>query len=222
MYRLPVAALALCLVGCSATAGLPAPTNTQDATPSVEASATPTGPATATAADPCTLLTDAELTTLAGSVGEGKVVLVSGLPTCRWTTASGGFVQVVDVPATTWLATLPELLATLKESDTLGQSSEYMERLQESVDDVESGMPISATQACTLFSDLAELQGLPAGSTQSVQLIPNRDDPQMVAGQACQNGRFTTVSVADTTGFDGNPPTAQVKQALKKVLGRTS
>jgi hypothetical protein len=155
-------------------------------------------------ADSCQVLDDAEVEELAGQpLGPGRETEVDGvLPVCIWGTLGDVGVQAGVVPADLWARSLPDLVARLTASGTLDDAN--LQKLEDAAELVESGETIPADQACVLFSQLVELNGMPAGSDSTVNLVPDRDDPQGITGQSCRDGAFGTVVLArpDLTGSD--------------------
>jgi hypothetical protein len=93
--------------------------------------------------------------------------------------------------------------------------TENLRKLREGAQLVEAGQDLDADDACSLFSEMIELQGQPASSQSVVTVVPSRDDPKAVTGQICSGGRFTSVMVASTSALDVPLPLQQVAQATK-------
>jgi hypothetical protein len=112
--------------------------------------------------------------------------------------------------------------------EAAGQFSdtENLRKLRQGAQLVEAGEDLDADDACSLFSEMIELQGQPPGSQSIVTVIPSRNDPKAVTGQICSGGRFTSVMVASTSGLDIPLPLQQVAHATKfahrRTLGRNA
>jgi hypothetical protein len=142
----------------------------------------------------CELLTPAELSMLAGEVSDPKTLAVGGLPACHWEAPAGGRVQVLGASAGTWATQLPAAIEQVKRSGLL-DDPETARKLEAARDLIASGKEIAPDRACELFSTLLEVQGQPAGSSRTVNLIPTRENPKAINGQVCSGGRFTSVQL---------------------------
>ncbi|MGW5705454.1 DUF3558 family protein [Amycolatopsis japonica] len=142
----------------------------------------------------CELLTPADLSMIAGEASEPKALAVGGLPACHWETPAGGRVQVIGTSAEKWATQLPAAIEQVKKSGLL-DDPETARKLEAARDLIASGKEIAPDRACELFSTLLEVQGLPAGSSRTVNLIPTRENPKAINGQTCSGGRFTSVQL---------------------------
>lgn len=208
-----VAALVL-LAGCSSP---DEPTSEPTAPESTTSSPSASSEA-ASASGSCTLLEPAQAEDLVGApVGDPEPGLAGGaLPDCRWTAADGRYVQVVAVPADAWSQGLPQALRALEASGLL-DDGENARKLRAGAELVEGGEVLSPQEACALFSRMLEVQGLPAGSLSTLNVIPSRDDPQVLTGQMCSSGHFTSVTMGDQEGLDEPLPLDEVEKTLQQV-----
>jgi hypothetical protein len=131
----------------------------------------------------------------------------------------GRYVQVVGIEASEWARSLPEIVRALEASGEFSDAVN-MRRLRDAAELVESGEDLDPHEACSLFSQLAELQGRPPKTSFAVSVIPTRSDPKAVSGQMCSVGTFTSVMVADTTGLDGPLPIDEVGKATRAAHRR--
>jgi len=182
----------LWLVGCSSDKSGSAPQGkvAEGVAPSSADPATKTSTPDAL----CELLTPAELSMLTGEVSGPKSLAVGGLPACHWETTDGGRVQVIGASAEKWATQLPAAIEQVKKSGLL-DDPETARKMEAARDLVASGKEIAPDRACELFSTLLEVQGQPAGSSHTVNLIPTRENPKAINGQACGGGRFTSVQL---------------------------
>ncbi|SDU38780.1 DUF3558 family protein [Amycolatopsis keratiniphila] len=180
------------LVGCSSDKSGSAPQG-QVAASVAQSSADPDAK-TSTPDALCELLTPAELSTLTGEASDPKTLAVGGLPACHWKTPAGGRVQVIGTSAEKWATQLPAAIEQLKKSGLL-DDPETARKLEAARDLIASGKEIAPDRACELFSTLLEIQGQPVGSSRTVNLIPTRENPKAINGQACSGGRFTSVQL---------------------------
>lgn len=186
--------LALCAMlgvnGCSSEDPAPAPE--PKAVESPTESSGPPGTAVS-GNTPCDLLTDTELSALAGEpLPEGTPANVGGLPACQWGPTERVGVQATTVPAGTWARQLPALVDRLEASGLL--DAENRDKLEAARELVESGAQIAPDRACDLFTSLiVEFQGQPSGSWRVINAVPTREDPRAISGQSCRQGTFTSV-----------------------------
>lgn len=204
----------LLAVGCSSgssDSSSPSPQKTESAT---------TQPTATAGMDSCDLLSAEELATFAGSpVGQARPELVGGLPACQWPT-DAGFVQVGSLSAEDWAQGLPELVRTMNDAG-LALDADDERALQEIRETIEAGRDLTATEACSAFSKMLELQGEPAGTTSTIRVWPSESDPQAMSGQMCSAGRFTTVTIAETAGLVTPLPGGRVMTALRLAHRRS-
>jgi hypothetical protein len=160
--------------------------STGSSSPSTDSSPEPTA---------CDLLTDSQVAALAGqplNAGE-EATIGATIPACQWGSLDDVGVQAGIVDAGLWAHSLPDLVTEFQASGALDE--ENVAKLEEAAELVESGREIADDRACELFSDLVELNGLPAGSNLTVNLLPSAEDPVAFSAQTCRNGRFASVLV---------------------------
>ncbi len=170
--------------------------------------------------DHCDLLTAEEVAGLLGEQGsEGRVGATAGVQNCQWKGSTGRFVQAISIPAQEWARSLPDIVRAAKSSGVL-RDEENLQRLEEAAGLVEAGREIGPAEACSLFSTMLEkFHGTPAESDQIVNLLPTSEDPMAVTSQVCQEGRYTSVMVADRAGFED---TAPLEDKLAELAGVVS
>ncbi|WP_244199921.1 hypothetical protein [Amycolatopsis thailandensis] len=212
-----VASAMLWLVGCSSDKSGSAPQGkvAEGVAPSSADPATKTSAPDAS----CELLTPAELSMLAGEVSEPKTLAVGGLPACHWEMSAGGRVQVICTSAGTWARQLPAAIEQVKRSGLL-DDPETVRKLETARDLIASGKEIAPDRACELFSTLLEVQGQPAGSSRTVNLIPTRENPKAINGQACSGGRFTSVQVVAPNLSRSDDEASRLSSVLTKAHER--
>lgn len=221
MRRLLVLASCVLVAACSSTDAQP---RSESPTPNATSpSPTASTPSSANAVDSCDLLSEAELTALAGEgegVSEAHPGLTGGLANCQWATADGGYVQTAAATAPEWAQSLPEIFRTIEASGTF-TDAENLRKLREGAKLVQAGKALSPVEACGLFSEMLELQGQPPDTTSIVNVVPSREDPQAITGQMCSGGRFTSVMIASQTGLDEPLPVEAVANALRSAHRRS-
>ncbi|MFC7404218.1 hypothetical protein [Georgenia alba] len=169
----------------------------------------------APAAGACALLSAAEVEQLLGGPGSVPTPGQSaGVPNCRWSGADGRTLQTIAGGATEWARGLPELVRAIEASGAVDLDAEEVEALRRGVEMVEAGQDIEAGAACDLFSEMLRVQGEEPGTQRVVALYPNADAPLAVSGQACTDGRFTSVVLLDEGGWEEPPPLELVDAAL--------
>ncbi|WP_344839229.1 DUF3558 family protein [Kribbella ginsengisoli] len=216
--RTLIAALALALAtGCSsADTSSPRPESTPTAT-------VPASPAVASssavAPDACGLLTTSEVAQLLEGAGPAKPGLTGALPNCQWRAPDGQFAQVIGLDASEWARSLPEAIRALQASGQFSDT-ENMRKLRAAVKLVEAGQDVDPTEACSLFSQMLELQGLPPKTPLGVSVLPTRSDPKAVSGQMCSGGVFASVLVADSNGLVGPLPVDAIETLTKSAHRR--
>jgi hypothetical protein len=126
----------------------------------------------------------------------------------------GRYVQVVGIEASEWARSLPEIVRALEASGQFSDA-ENMRKLRAAVGLVEAGQDLDPHEACSLFSQMLELQGRPPKTSFAVSVIPTRSDPKAVSGQMCSVGTFTSVMVADAKGLDDPLPIDEVAKVIK-------
>ncbi|WP_081809657.1 DUF3558 family protein [Amycolatopsis keratiniphila] len=207
----------LCLVGCSSDKSGSAPQGkaAENAAPSSADPETKTSTPDAL----CELLTPAELSMLTGEVSDPKALAVGGMPACHWETPAGGRVQVIGASAGTWATQLPAAIEQVKRSGLL-DDPETARKLEAARDLIASGKEIAPDRACELFSMLLEVQGLPAGSSRTVNLIPTRENPKAINGQTCSGGRFTSVQLVAPNLSGSDEEASRLSSVLTKAHER--
>ncbi|WP_185448695.1 DUF3558 family protein [Kribbella qitaiheensis] len=218
--RILIAALALALVtGCSSE---DTSTPRSESTPTVTPRSSPAVLSSSTAApDACDLLTASEIAPLMDDAGQAKPGLKGGLPNCQWESPDGRFVQVVGIDASEWARSIPEIVRALQASGQFSDA-ENMRKLRAAAKLVEAGQDLDAHEACSLFSQMVELQGQPPKTSLAVSVLPTRANPKAVSGQMCSVGTYTSVMVADAKGLNGPLPingvTAMTKLAHRRAM----
>jgi hypothetical protein len=151
--------------------------------------------------------------------GDAKPGLTGELPNCQWTRPDGRFLQVIGVDASQWARSLP---ATIRAIEASGEFSdtENMRKLRAAAALLEAGQDIDSTEACSLFSQMLELQGQPPNTSFGVNVIPTRSDPKAVSGQLCSVGTYTSVMVADSNGLESPLPISAVGSVAQSVHRR--
>ncbi|MEV6418034.1 DUF3558 family protein [Kribbella sp. NPDC051718] len=216
--RILIGALALALAtGCSSAVTSSPPS---ESTPTVTS---PDSPAAASsspvAPDACGLLTTSEIAQLLEGAGPAKPGLTGALPNCQWRAPDGRFAQVIGLDASQWARSLPEAIRAIEASGQFSDA-ENMRKLRAAVKLVEAGQDVDPNEACSLFSQMLELQGLPPNTPLGVSVLPTRSDPKAVSGQMCSAGIFASVLIADSNGLDGPLPTEAVEKITKSAHRR--
>jgi hypothetical protein len=93
--------------------------------------------------------------------------------------------------------------------------AENTRKLRAAVGLLEAGQDLDPHEACSLFSQMLELQGRPPKTSFAVSVIPTRSDPKAVSGQMCSVGTYTSVMIADVKGLDGPLPIDEVAKVAK-------
>jgi hypothetical protein len=203
------------LVGCSQPGqGENSPPSTRPDSPGVSAS--PGGEATDS---PCTLLDDATLDSLIGSAPPGVEVTVPGsdLRACQFGDITERGVQVAQVPAGEWASSLPAMVETMKDLPAGTLDAGVMKQLEDASDAIAAGAAIPASEACTYFSSLLELQGQARGTTRSVTYYPNLESAVAITGQQCIAGTYTPLLVGRPDLADDPKIVDQVSDALDQL-----
>ena len=211
--------IVVALAGCSSTDD-PQPEAGQDS-PTSASTTTGSSETPANTSEACDLLETAEAEELLGEpVGDGKPGLTGGTPNCQWAAANDHWLQVITVDASTWAQSLPEILRQVEASGQFDDPAN-LQKLQQAAALIEDGEVLDPTEACSLFSEMLELQGQPPGSSMIVTVIPTRAQRQGVSGQMCSDGRFTSVLLADTAGLQGPLPIPAVAETTRLVHRRS-
>ncbi|WP_088319949.1 hypothetical protein [Kineosporia sp. R_H_3] len=171
------------------------------------------------AQDACRLLTETDLTNLVGFHAQPEHGRTGGLPHCRWWNGKGAYVQAASVTSPEWAQALPEVARDLEPAG-LVSNQQNLESLRTAAARVTAGEALEPDEACSLFSQMLELQGQPAGSTSVVTVFPTQESPQGVTGQVCTDGRFSTILVYDVKGLRPDTLTPAVAALLPTVHER--
>jgi hypothetical protein len=214
--------LLLALAGCAGDEPDDAGADPASPESTSSAPATTTSPDTSDAGDvdQCELLTDAQIAELAGEpLAGGQPHTIAGqLPACVWGTPEK-HVQVGSVSAGVWARGLPTVVEQLKASGAVDAAN--LQKLEDAADLIATGESIPPGRACDLFSRLVEMNGLAKGSTVTVNLVPDANDPQAITGQACQGGIYTTVLLVRPDLSGSEEENQRVEQALHQAMGHT-
>lgn len=86
-------------------------------------------------------------------------------------------------------------------------SPDVLKQLETASALLSGGEKVTAEDACSYFSLVAEAQGLEAGTNTSVTYYPDKDSAVAVIGQQCVDGWFTSLVVGrpDAAGNDTLP-----------------
>jgi len=170
------------------------------------------------AEESCDLLTADEIVALTGEeLGDPEPGEVTGLPTCRWGSPEAIGVQVIDVPVTDWVANLGPALDGVEQE--FGDDPENLAKIEEARRILADG-EVDDTTGCELFSLFVELQGMGPGLERIVNVIPNREAPEAVTGQACGGGRFRSVLIQGSAVTGSDEEVERVDAALDAVLAK--
>jgi hypothetical protein len=213
--RTLVSRIAVLVVLCAA--GACSDDDRSTAEPEDESPRTSTEPA----ASPCALLSDDEVQALAGEplVETNETTIVGQLPICVWGSLDDVGVHAGLVEASTWARALPQAVEQAKAAGLLDDASNAR-KLLEAADLIRSGSTIPADEACTLFGELVQLNGLPPGSDSTVNVVPTREDAQGINGQSCRDGRYATVLLVRPDLSGSRPERRRVLDALEAVASR--
>ena len=166
------------------------------------------------APDSCSVLSEAQVADLAGQpVTQSRDDEVGGVPACRYMVENGDQVQVIDVPASQWSRELPALLDQVEQSGLVNDPKSRA-KFADAREQLDAAGFLDDDAACALFSDLLEIQGLPAGEERIVNLVPNREEPSGVNGQTCSDGVYTSVQLQAADLTDQQAVVARVETAL--------
>jgi hypothetical protein len=163
----------------------------------------------------CRLLSDAEVAELAAQpVTQSRGDEVGALPACLYMVENGDKVQVIDVPASQWSRELPALLDQVERSGVVNDTA-TRDKLAAARKQLGAAGALDDDAACALFSELLEIQGLPAGEERIVNFVPTREDPQGINGQTCTDGVYTSVQLQSADLGDAQAAAARVETALE-------
>jgi hypothetical protein len=213
MSRIAVLAALLLAAACSDDDGRPAVERGGESSPAT----------TESEESACELLTGDQVEALAGGPLDEthETTIVGEVPICVWGSLDDVGVHAGLVAASTWARALPEIVDQAQASGLL-DDERNASKLREAADLVRSGSTIPADQACTLFGELVQLNGVPAGSDSTVNILPTREDPQAISGQACRAGRYATVLLVRPDISGSRSELRRVDEALETVLSRTA
>ncbi|WP_161962508.1 DUF3558 family protein [Nocardioides speluncae] len=168
--------------------------------------------------DACTLLTAAEIKEIVGGPATApEPGDLAGVPQCLWRAKAGTqWVQAASTDASVWSRSLPEILKQIEASGLVTDKTN-LKKLRKGAALVESGQDLESDEACSVFSEMLEVQGRPPGSQSIVTVIPNTDKPKAVTAQICSGGHYTTVSTADPSGLEDRLPNEAVGRAARRV-----
>jgi hypothetical protein len=167
------------------------------------------------APESCGLLSDAHVAELAAQpVTQSRADEVGALPACLYMVENGDKVQVIDVPASQWSRELPALLDQVERSGVVNDPA-TRDKLAAARKKLGAAGALDDDAACALFSDLLEIQGLPAGEERIVNFVPTREDPQGINGQTCTDGVYTSVQLQSAELGDAQAAAARVETALE-------
>jgi hypothetical protein len=162
----------------------------------------------------CQLLSDAEVAELAAQpLTQSRADEVGALPACLYMVENSDKVQVIDVPASQWSRELPALLDQVERSGVVNDPA-TRDKLAAARKQLGAKGALDDDAACALFSDLLEIQGLPAGEERIVNFVPTREDPQGINGQTCTDGVYTSVQLQSSDLGDAQAAAARVETAL--------
>lgn len=142
-----------------------------------------------------------------GPVGPPEQTDIGGLDACKWTGTRNPAltVTVVRTPAGVWVEKLPPLIDQYEQTGALkGADAQKIKRAKQIIN--AAGIPDGKT-ACNIFTTmLVELQKMPAGSTETVNWLPNQAKPQAINIQTCKDGTYTSMQLIapGLTGKDGD------------------
>lgn len=199
--------------GAASTSPRPTAVPTAEAPTAEEPTSTPSAPADD---DPCALLTADEVRALAGEpMTESRVVEVGGIPACQHAGETRG-VQVAQVPATVWVATIPQIVEELRGTGEV--SAEDAARLDEISARLAAG-EFDDVEACEVFGTMGEIGGAPPGQTRTVMYLPDDVAPRGVSAQSCVGGTYASVLLAGADIVAGEETDAAIEAALELVGG---
>lgn len=172
---------------------------------------TTTRAASPAGADPCSLLTGAEASDLlGGDAAAPRPTPVLSLPSCAWRGPGGAELQVLSADAAAWSTQVPALIdAVLARPGLTKALRDQLEDRRTAM--TTSGGRLSADEACATFTAIAEGSGLPAGTSSLVTYVPSPAAPEIMLGQRCTEGRFTSIAV-------GRPGLSRQEAAEKSML----
>jgi hypothetical protein len=141
-------------------------------------------------ADPCDLLTADAAEALAGEpMVERMAADLEGVPACQMSGDTRG-VQVAQVPATEWAASVPEIIDVARSSGEFGGAN------QTHLDEVAARLAegeLDGLAACEVFSTMLEIAGEAPGQSRTVRYVPDGVAPQGISAQSCVDGTYTSL-----------------------------
>lgn len=165
----------------------------------------------------CELVDDAVLESVTQStIVTSEESTVQGLPICLHEIRGGGRLQVASMPAEEWIAALPDLMQSVRNSGAL-DDPEIEAKFDQAERLLSEGGSDEGQAACDLFSVMAEMQGMSPGSAQVVNYVPDRVSPQVVNGQRCSDAIFSSVLIEAEGIVDDEPTFDRIDRALAAV-----
>lgn len=175
------------LAACTATPAAD-PVASSDPTPRPSSPA-PTPTPSADEADPCALLAPEAAEALAGEpMDEQQQVELGGVPACQMGGETRG-IQVVQIPATAWAATVPDLIDELRAAGGGGADQAQLDEVAERI----AAGEFDDLAACELFAAMIELGGGGPGEQRILTYVPDGESPRGVSAQSCIGGTYTSV-----------------------------
>lgn len=142
----------------------------------------------------------------------------SDLPACQFGDITKHGVQVAQAPAEDWAASLPSLAAMLQDNSAGIADPDKLQQLTEAIETLDTGGEISPDEACVLFSQLLELQGLEPGTRVTASYLPTKETALALSAQQCLNGRFTSILVGDPE-IGQDPDVVSAVMAILERIG---
>ena len=148
----------------------------------------------------CAVLDVATVEQLAGQALKPRKSTVAGsdLPACLYGSLDDVGLQVARAPATDWARALPTLVRQLKSADALRDPA-TSRQLEQAARLIAQGRTVKPEHACDLFNRMLQATGGPANADTVVNYLPNKQDPQAVTGQRCDERTFTSILLARPT-----------------------
>jgi hypothetical protein len=165
--------------------------------------------------DQCDILGPEAVARLAGQDLAPHKSQVGSMDVCIWGNLNTTGVQIARVSADEWALSLPQLVEPLRGSDLL--PPEKLAMLEDFAANIESQSTIEPAAACEAFSLMLEASGQPHANV-TLRVIPTRKDPQAISGQACVEGVYSTVMLADADLTASDDELQAVEEALRAVV----
>ncbi|WP_342373381.1 hypothetical protein PCC79_06845 [Propioniciclava soli] len=123
--------------------------------------------------------------------------------------------------ASQWAKALPDAVETIEQAIDSPQLAPMKPRLERVRELIASGETLSSTDACSIFSTLAEMGGEPAGSQVTHRVVPSNENPLAVNVQICEAGWYTSLQLMSPQQKLPEPlPIEQVTQAAQAAHER--